>query len=189
MVADSVQVIGLFHYLAIAFGLLYTGAALRLINTLPHALSKAGRDWLYVGYLCTTLVAVALNFWDFGSLRSIEWTLPRFMTALARPGAIFFVAAALAPDAPSEVSSWRDHFLSSKSRYFAGMMIVGCLSAAQDRFLLDDVPELSHVLAVLVGMVGMLASRERVLFATLAVFSLYVVATAFGAEATWAVLP
>jgi len=179
--------ISLFHYLAIAFGLLYTATALRLINALPHALKRSSRDWLYAGFLCTTLVAVVVSFWDFGALRGIEWTLPRFMLALVRPGIIYFIAATLTPEAPDEVTAWRSYFLSVRLRYFAALALVGCVSAAQDALLLGRTPDVSQALAVLVGIVGVLSSNPKVLAGALITLAVYVLATVIGAEPTWIV--
>ncbi len=111
----------LFEYLAIAFSLVFSFSAARLVAGLPHALASGKRyfvHWLQVSNLLITMVAI---FWSFWSFRNVEWDLARFFFALASPGLLYFLACTLVPESPETVESWRPYFYSVRRRFFLGI--------------------------------------------------------------------
>jgi hypothetical protein len=72
----------LFEYLAIAFGLLYSVAALRVLGGLPVALAQGLRSSLHLTLTVVNLLLIATSFWTFWSLRDVEWTFPSVVRRL-----------------------------------------------------------------------------------------------------------
>jgi hypothetical protein len=85
----------LFEYLAIAFGLLYSVAALRVLGGLPVALAQSRRYSLHLTLTVINLLLIATSFWTFWSLRDVEWTFPGFLLALLVPGLLTTVRRCL----------------------------------------------------------------------------------------------
>jgi hypothetical protein len=112
----------LFEYLAIAFSLVFAFAATRILSGLSHAMDPARRYWVHLIAVFGWLSATIAVFWAFWSFRGVDWTLPKFLLALASPGLIFFNACTIIPDDPSTVASWRDYYYSVRRRYFLGML-------------------------------------------------------------------
>ena len=96
----------LFEYLAIAFSLVYSLAALRLLGGLPSALAPGRRSFVHLILTLVMLSLVAISFWTFWSLRDVAWTYPGFMVALLVPGTLYYCAAVLVPENPEAVESW-----------------------------------------------------------------------------------
>jgi len=157
----------LFEYLAIAFGLLYSLAALRILGGLRAAFDPARRHWVHLGMCLLVLETVAASFWAFWSYREVaEWTFPRFILALTLPGLIYFMAAALVPENPEQVRSWREHYFRARVALFVGLALWG-LSAGLNALVSLDMPlwhsaRLVHGSALLIGILGAVSSSERV---------------------------
>ncbi len=99
----------LFEYLAIAYSLVFSFSAMRLVGGLPHALDPNRRYWLHVCWVLIQLVGTAGQFWLFWSYRDVEWSYPRFLLTLANPSLLYFNACTLVPEAPASVESWRTY--------------------------------------------------------------------------------
>lgn len=108
----------LFEYVAIAFSLVFSFAALRLVSGLPYALDPEKRYPLHVGHILLQLLLSAGAFWTFWSYRDVEWNFFFFLTALAGPATLYYFACTLVPDSPSLIDSWRDHFYQVRKRYY-----------------------------------------------------------------------
>ena len=152
-----------FEYLGIAFGLLYTATALRLISGVPYALRPGRRDALHAGFLASTLVGVAVNFWKFGALTNVTWTLPRFLLALSLPAALYAVAVCLVPEDAYRVESWREHFLAMRRPFFLSVVLVGLIVVGHRTLLLGRPPELIPLSLPLIGLAGALSTNTRFL--------------------------
>ena len=76
----------LFEYLAIAYSLVFSFAALRLVAGLPHAIDASRRYFVHVGHVYIVLFATVGTFWTLWSVRDLEWTFARFLLQLAGPG-------------------------------------------------------------------------------------------------------
>jgi hypothetical protein len=112
----------LFTYLAIAFSLVFSLAAVRLVGGLPSALAPARRSWVHVAFVFHELMRVAASFWVFWSYRDIAWSFGAYLLALVAPGLVYYLAATLVPEDPSHVLSWEDHYYEVRRRYFLGIL-------------------------------------------------------------------
>ena len=110
----------LFEYLAIAFSLVFSFTAMRLISGLPHAFDRERRYWIHLFYVGFNLFLTTAAFWAFWNFRDVSWSLPRFLLVLTATGLLYFLACLLVPESPSLVESWRDYFHSIRRRYFVG---------------------------------------------------------------------
>ncbi|MCR9095903.1 MAG: hypothetical protein NXI30_16905 [bacterium] len=113
----------LFEYLAIAFSLVFSFSAMRLVGGLPHALDPERRFWIHLAFVFCKLFATAVVFWAFWLYRDVEWTFPAFLLVLANPALLYFNVCALIPDDPSEVTSWRSHYFAVRRRFFSGVCL------------------------------------------------------------------
>ena len=52
----------LFENLAIAFSLVFSFTAMRLLSGLPEAMRASRRYWVHLVYVCTALIATAIVF-------------------------------------------------------------------------------------------------------------------------------
>jgi hypothetical protein len=180
----------LFEYLAVAFGLLFTMAAMRLLGGLPHALSKERRYWIHLGVTLLMLLGCAAVFWTFWSLKDVDWTFPRFLVALAIPGTLYYCCAALVPENPEEVRSWRAHYWDVRTRFWGGV-VAWITSAAVSASVnlgmgLTHPARGFHVFVAALGIVGVTSSSERVhsgLVVTMAVVGLGLAFTVAAAPA------
>lgn len=171
----------LFEYLAIAFSLLYSLAALRLLGGLSSALERGRRHPLHLGLCLVLLFLVTISFWVFWSLRSVEWTFAGFLAALAIPGALYYSASVLIPENPADVASWRDYYFEVHSAAFSGLAL-WALAAATSASVnlgmgLAHPARIVHVTALSIGVTGAVSSSHRVHGALLGVMGVLTVAT------------
>jgi hypothetical protein len=156
----------LFDYLAIAFSLVFSFAAVRLVGGLPYALDPERRYWVHVSFVFHELLRVAAGFWAYWSFREINWTFPKYLLSLVGPGLVYFLASALIPADPTRVSSWRDFYYGARRRYFLAI-ICWAVTVAATTTVLIGMPW-SHPfrwvqLAFLAfGLVGATSSSHRV---------------------------
>jgi hypothetical protein len=144
----------LFEYLAIAYSLVLSFAAVRLVSGLPHAIDVGRRYWVHVAYVCLGLFAALGLFWAHWSTRDLEWTFVTFVVNLAGPGIVYFLSCTIVPDDPSSVQSWRDYFFSVRRRYFGGLCIWAALMVANTTLLLEA-PLLHPSRIIQVGLLGL----------------------------------
>lgn len=156
----------LFDYLAIAFGLLYSVAALRVLGGLPAALARERRSWLHLGLTFETLGLITISFWTFWSLRAVDWTFRGFALALLVPGLLYYCAAALVPENPENVTSWREHYFEVHQRWYGGLALWAlgaALSATVNLGMGWFHPARGiHVTGIAIGLVGARSSNRRV---------------------------
>jgi hypothetical protein len=88
----------LFEYLAIAFTLVLSLAATRLLAGLPYAVQSGRRYWVHLVFAVGQLLIIILASWNLWSFREADWTLPKFALTLLISGSIFFVAWTLMPE-------------------------------------------------------------------------------------------
>ena len=113
----------LFEYLAIAFSLVFTLAAIRIAGGLPHAIIAQRRYWLHLLLVINLLYYVIALFWNFWSFRVVEWNQYYFIMTLSIPGLIYTSVAIAIPDNPSRVRSWRDHYFEVSRRVYSTLRI------------------------------------------------------------------
>ena len=85
-------------------------AMARLVSALPQILDKPRRYWVHSTWAAATVANVILSWWSLFRYREVAWTMFRFLLFVAPAVGILFIAAALAPDEPSEIGSWREHY-------------------------------------------------------------------------------
>jgi hypothetical protein len=173
----------LFEYIAIAFSLVFSLTALRLVGGMPHATRPDRAYWVHIVFLVTALLYVINGFWAFWSYHDIPWTYLRYVVALTNPTMQYYLATVLVPGEPAEVRSWRDHYYSVRRRFFIGMGILGG-TAAFTTTMLVNLPlihpaRLGELGTLAIAVVGLTSEDARVQ-GCLAVASLLAVA-AFGA--------
>lgn len=76
-----------------------------------------------------------MAFWNFWSLKDVDWNLPKFLFALSMPGINYYLATLMVPDQPDEVDSWRDYFYSVRVRLFTGIGLLITVQAFSAWFL------------------------------------------------------
>jgi hypothetical protein len=126
----------LFEYLAIAYSLVLSFAALRLVAGLPHALDPNRRYSVHLIYVFIMIFATAAAFWGQWSLRDVDWNFLFFLLTLGGPAVIYFMACTLIPDEPSSIGSWQDHFFSVRRSFFGGFCIWALFQAMASALLL-----------------------------------------------------
>jgi len=181
----------LFEYLAIAFGLLFSLSALRLIGGLPAALDGERGYWVHRTLVVTLLLHTAFAFWTSWSLSEVAWTLPRFFLALGIPGILYFNVATLIPADPPAVSSWREYYYEVRARFFVGvtawMLVIAAGSFVNLGMPIAHPARVTQALFLSIGLIGMSSSRHRV-HAGLAISWLVILllaAITVGAGAGW----
>jgi len=156
----------LFEYLAIAYSLVFSFSAMRLVGGLPHALDPDRRYWLHVCWVLIQLVGITGQFWVFWSYRDVEWTYPRFFLTLANPSLLYFNACTLVPEAPASVESWRTYYYSVRRKFFLAVMLYSLIIAADASVALqipiDDPTRASQVILFVAGAVGASSGSPRV---------------------------
>jgi hypothetical protein len=127
----------LFEYLAIAYSLVLSFAAIRLVAGLPHAIDSGRRYWVHVAYVCGGIFAALALFWAHWSTREVAWTFPAFLLNLAGPGIVYFLSCTIIPDEPSAVRSWYDYFFSVRHKYFGGLCVWAVIMFVNTTFFLN----------------------------------------------------
>jgi hypothetical protein len=157
----------LFEYLAIAYSLVLSFAAMRIIEGLPDVFDAARRYWIHLVFVCAALMSCIADFWLFWNDRNAHWDFLLFLTVLANPGLLYFIACTLVPRDCDSIDSWRDYLFSVRIRYFSS---VGAYfaAAAIHTTLLADLPlssplRLVEVTGLAVAIVGARARSERLL--------------------------
>ncbi len=127
----------LFEYLAIAFSLVFSASALRLVSGLPHAIQGPRRDAIHLCFLGFQLLNTIAIFWIFWSFREVEWTFPKFLLTLVSPGLLYYKACTLVPESPAEVGSWRAYWEAARRRYFGAFCCWVLAITAISTFVLE----------------------------------------------------
>ena len=172
----------LFEYLAIAFTLVLSFSATRLLAGFSHALGTDRRYWVHLTFVICQFLGTALAFWNLWSFREALWTLHRFAITLAIPSSLYFVSCALIPEQPGSVASWRTYYFSARRRVFAGYVAVSVSIFLASATVLG-IPPLhpihgTQMLGLSVGVAGFCLASERV-HAALAVLALAMQAVAW----------
>jgi hypothetical protein len=156
----------LFEYLAIAFSLVLSFAAMRLVGGLPYALERGRRYWVHVGLVGLLLFTVAIVFWAFWGYRDVVWSLPKFLVGLASPGTLYFLTATLIPENPGEVTSWREYYYSVRVRYYSALILIAVVVAFATTVLiglpLNHPARLAQAAILVIGVVGASTADPRV---------------------------
>ena len=111
-----------FEYLAIAYSLLFSAIALRLVGGLSHVFHRERRYGVHAAFVVMVLFATVQNFWVLLSYQDVEWTFVRFIGLLAVPGTLYFIASILVPDNPSSIESWREYYFEKRIGFYSGII-------------------------------------------------------------------
>lgn len=156
----------LFEFLAIAFGLLFSVAALRLVGGLPYAMKASRRYGPHLAMTIILLLGSAGSFWTFWSLNGVEWTFPKFLLALAIPGALYFSVAMLVPENPEDVESWQEHYYDVRARFYGGLALWGVAAATSASvnlaLPLAHPARLFHIAIIGTSLIGASTASRRV---------------------------
>lgn len=156
----------LFEYLAIAFSLVLSFAAMRLVAGLPYATMSGRRYWVHVVMVCVQVLIAIVAFWNLWSFRDATWTLPTFVLVLASPGLIYFNACTLIPEQASSIESWRNYYYAVRRRFFLGIAAAVLVAATSSTVILQMPwihPARAPMLVTLaVALIGVSSSNERV---------------------------
>lgn len=156
----------LFEYLAIAFSLVFSSAAMRLVGGLPHAFDARKRYWVHLTFVGLQLLVTLTGFWAFWSFRDISWNLGSFTLALIGPSLLYFNACTLIPENPESVASWRDHYYAVRRRYFSGVVAWVLVVAAASTLLIAMAwlhrARIGQAFALGAGLVGGASSSHRI---------------------------
>jgi hypothetical protein len=139
---------------------------MRLLSGLPYAIRPGPRYWVHLAFVLVHLLGTSLSFWNFWAYRDADWTLPRFLLALASPGVVFFISCSLIPENPSAVTSWRDHYFATRRSFFLGLIVWALVGVGVITFV-AGLPwlhpgRIGSVVLLLVGAVGMSFAGPRV---------------------------
>jgi len=156
----------LFEYLAIAFSLVFSFSAMRLLSGLPYAIRPEARYWVHLTFVLIHLLGTALSFWNFWAFRLADWTLPRFLLALASPAVVYFIACSLVPENPSAVTSWRNHYYSARRSFFLGLSVWALVLAGATTLVIGlpwfHPARAGQAVLLLIGALGIFFTSPRV---------------------------
>lgn len=110
-----------FEYIAVAFSIVLSLAAVRLLSGLSVAFVGGRRYLPHAMWIVFALLASALVWWNFWSFRHAQWNFLAFLLVLTVPAMIYLLAAALVPEQPAAVTSWREHFYVARVRVFVAL--------------------------------------------------------------------
>ena len=127
----------LFEFIAVAFSIVLSLAAVRLLSGLSVAFFRERRYWPHAMWIVFALLMSALVWWNFWSFRETDWNFLSFVLVLIVPALIYLQAAALVPEYPSGVPSWRDHFFAARTRFFVALSAFFLLVAGISWLLVD----------------------------------------------------
>ena len=125
-----------FEYLAVAYSLLFSATALRLVGSLSFVFHRERRYGIHATVVILLLFGTVINFWTFLGYRDIEWNLARFFSLLAIPATLYFMASMLVPDNPDLIVSWKEHYYHRRVQYFAGQVVWMLVAIINTTFIL-----------------------------------------------------
>ena len=156
----------LFEYLSIAFSLVFSFAAVRLLGGLPHAMAQNRWYWVHLAAILLLLVRVMGVFWALWSYQEVIWSFPKFMLVMTIPGTLYFMCVTMVPENPGNIMSWYDYYYSVRVRYYAGMCLFALAIVVSTTVLLnmpwDHPARIAHLLFFIIGVVGVSTANPRV---------------------------
>ncbi len=119
----------------------------RLVTALPEILDRPRRYWVHTTWAVATIGNVVLSWWSIFQYREVTWTLFRFLLFVAPAPCMLFVAAALAPDEPSEVGSWREHYFRVYRKLIGATLLFWLIVMATNAILLEGTNTIGWAIA------------------------------------------
>ncbi len=127
----------LFEYLSVAFSIVLSLAAVRLLSGVSVCFVPERRYWPHATWVVLILLLSAMVWWNFWSFKDVQWNFIRFLLTLIIPALIYLQAAALVPESPGTVQSWREHFFAARKRFFVALALFFLLIGVNAWLLLD----------------------------------------------------
>jgi len=147
-------------------------AVLRAMSGVPHAVRSPVRYWVYLSWLSSALLTCLVCFWAFWPYRGVDWTILKFLNALAIPALLFAYNSLLVPPDPSIVESWREYFFNVRAALFATGAILMITVTVSNQSTLGVAPfhpsQLGNYVLIAMYLLG-LASNKASVHAGLAV--------------------
>ncbi len=110
----------LFEYLAVFVSIVLSFGVIRLLDGIPVVVRR-GRYYLIHAIWVSIILFMHVNYWwvlwSFNV--GIAWNYPRFLLVLASPVLLYSLAITLVPRDTDSAESWRSHFYSVHTRFFA----------------------------------------------------------------------
>ena len=126
-----------FEYLAVAYSLLFSVTALRLVGALPYVFRRERVYWVHAAVVVLLIFATVFNFWTFLAYQNIEWTFSKFLGLLAIPATLYFMASMIVPDDPHIIESWKEHYYHRRVHYYSGQVGWMVFAIINTTFILD----------------------------------------------------
>ena len=145
------EIVSTFEYVSIAYALVFSATALRLIGGLPYALGGERAYWVHTAFVFLALLGTVVNFWSFLGYSEADWNLGRFALLLLVPGVVYYVACSVVPDDPSSIDSWETLYYAKRTRFFSGLLAWGLIAALNTTVLLE-MPALHPTRAAQLGL-------------------------------------
>ncbi len=147
----------LFEYLSVAFSIVLSLAAVRLLSGISVCFAPERRYWPHATWVVLILLMSAMAWWNFWSFKDVHWNFIRFLLTLLVPASIYLQAAALVPESPGTVQSWREHFFAARKRFFVAFASFFLLIGV-NAWLLLDLPFLHPARVIQVSALGLALS-------------------------------
>ena len=181
----------LFSYLIIGFSLFYTAAVMRLIGGLASATRKESRYSVHVLFIIFTILAIAFSFWTYWSFKEVDWTFPKFLTALLDPGIFYFIATVLIPENSDKIKSWRTYYYNNKDKFFSAAILWVVYISFNGTILLglplNHPGRIGGLLGLIAAIIGLRSSKHKVHLIVALFFLLQILIMSFtiGFESAW----
>ena len=108
-VAAEGPIMTTFEYLAVAYSLLFSVTALRLVGALPYVFQRERVYGVHAAVVVLLIFGTVFNFWTFLGL-------------LAIPATLYFMASMIVPDDPHIIESWKEHYYHRRVHYYSGQV-------------------------------------------------------------------
>ena len=159
-----------FEFISVAVSIVLALSAARLLGAFPHLLAP-GRSYWVPALWAVQLLAMHLGFWwAIWTYRDVDpWTFRGFAAVMLTPALLFMAVSTLVSDSPAAIESWRTHFY-ARHRVFFSLLAATFLSIPLRQFAvvgdpmapLATLPALPGALLLLVPLVGIVATNERI---------------------------
>ena len=126
-----------FEYLAVAYSLLFSITALRLVGALPYVFRRERVYGVHAAVVVLLIFGIVFNFWTFLGYQNIEWTFAKFLSLLAIPATLYFMASMIVPDDPHLIESWKEHYYHRRVHYYSGHVGWMVIAIINTTFILD----------------------------------------------------
>ena len=97
----------------------YSLAIARLLGGLPHTAARNRGALVALVWNVGLILGGMTSWWVMWRFNEVAWSPLGFVWFVATPGLIYLQAAVLLTDDPSQIVSWKSHYLEVRRRFFA----------------------------------------------------------------------